>query len=257
MLKELLKVANRLDSLGLTKEADTIDAFIRKIADANVPPMAEGGTGGTGRTETNKEPANKNPAEILGVSNVQDVQSELISIQNALNNPQDLILGVNKDQTAIKAHESLMLVITQAIVEGIDFATQLSDVRESAADWVAWMNKGGRTPDPKSRKIYNFLTAAAGRLSAGKPVFDFKTSTLDVFENTELKLQDAKWVSYIAKDSRRAAIRDAWSNLSGGEDLSFDNYVLWWKSNKEDGKFSDGNAGGIAATIKRLKEESA
>ena len=252
MLKELLKVANRLDTLGLTKEADTIDAFIRKIADANVPPMAEGGTGGTGRTETNKD-----PAKILGVNSVQDVQSKLTSIQSALNNPQDLILGINKDPIAIDAYTSLSLVLTQAIIEGIDFATQLSDVRESAADWVAWMNKGGRTPDPNSKKIYDFLAAAAGRLSAGKPVFDFKTSTLNVFENTELKSQDAKWVSYIAKDRRRAAIRDAWSKLSGGDDLSFDNYVLWWKSNKKDGKFSDGNAGGIAATIKRLKEESA
>lgn len=31
MLKGLMKVANKLDSIGLTKEADTIDALIRKI----------------------------------------------------------------------------------------------------------------------------------------------------------------------------------------------------------------------------------
>ena len=32
MLKDLVKVANRLDSLGLTKEADTLDFFIQKEA---------------------------------------------------------------------------------------------------------------------------------------------------------------------------------------------------------------------------------
>lgn len=32
MLKELLKVANKLDALGLSKEADTVDSLIQKIA---------------------------------------------------------------------------------------------------------------------------------------------------------------------------------------------------------------------------------
>ena len=32
MIKNLVKVANRLDSLGLTKEADTLDAIIRKLS---------------------------------------------------------------------------------------------------------------------------------------------------------------------------------------------------------------------------------
>ena len=32
MIKELVKVATRLDALGLTREADAIDALIRKIA---------------------------------------------------------------------------------------------------------------------------------------------------------------------------------------------------------------------------------
>lgn len=34
MLKDLVKVANRLDSLGLTKEADILDSFVRKTAGA-------------------------------------------------------------------------------------------------------------------------------------------------------------------------------------------------------------------------------
>lgn len=32
MLKDLVKMASKLDTLGLSKEADTIDALIRKIA---------------------------------------------------------------------------------------------------------------------------------------------------------------------------------------------------------------------------------
>jgi hypothetical protein len=32
MLKDLLKVANKLDALGLSKEADTVDTLIQKIA---------------------------------------------------------------------------------------------------------------------------------------------------------------------------------------------------------------------------------
>jgi len=34
MLKELVKIANKLDSLGLTKEADVLDSFIQKTAAA-------------------------------------------------------------------------------------------------------------------------------------------------------------------------------------------------------------------------------
>ena len=262
MLKELLKVANRLDYLGLSKEADTIDAIIRKIADANIPPMAES----TVKVDTSPIADNKDPAKILGVKTVQDVQFQLTAIQNALNNPDDFILGKNKDETAIKAYKSLALVLGQAIVE-TDIATQLSDVRESANDWISWINKGGRTPDPASKRYYDFLAAAAGRLSAGKPVFDFKTSTLsalDVLENAELKSQlksqDAKWASYISQDKRRAPIRDAWSKFSlsqGSNNISsFDEYVLWWKTSKQSGVFDDGNAGGIAATIARLKVET-
>ena len=32
MLSKLAKIANRLDSIGLTKEADVLDAFIRKVS---------------------------------------------------------------------------------------------------------------------------------------------------------------------------------------------------------------------------------
>ena len=38
----LAKIANRLDSLGLTREADVLDAFIRKVAEDLTPPNPEG-----------------------------------------------------------------------------------------------------------------------------------------------------------------------------------------------------------------------
>ena len=38
MLKDLIKVSNRLDSLGLTKEADYLDAVIRKISGRKMVP---------------------------------------------------------------------------------------------------------------------------------------------------------------------------------------------------------------------------
>jgi hypothetical protein len=37
MLSKLAKIANRLDSLGLTREADVLDSFIRKVAAASEP----------------------------------------------------------------------------------------------------------------------------------------------------------------------------------------------------------------------------
>jgi len=43
MLSKLAKIANRLDSIGLTREADTLDSFMRKIAG--------GGWCGRGKTE--------------------------------------------------------------------------------------------------------------------------------------------------------------------------------------------------------------
>jgi len=46
MLKNLVKIANRLDSLGLSKEADVIDGLIQKMAtndwgDSYTSPMGE------------------------------------------------------------------------------------------------------------------------------------------------------------------------------------------------------------------------
>jgi hypothetical protein len=38
----LAKIANRLDSLGLTKEADILDAFIKKLAEDGIPAKPEG-----------------------------------------------------------------------------------------------------------------------------------------------------------------------------------------------------------------------
>jgi hypothetical protein len=50
MLSKLAKIANRLDSLGLTREADVLDSFIRKVAEdaaeagMNAPPATKDGT---------------------------------------------------------------------------------------------------------------------------------------------------------------------------------------------------------------------
>lgn len=37
MIKELLKIASKLDQVGLTKEADVIDSLIRKLAEEGEP----------------------------------------------------------------------------------------------------------------------------------------------------------------------------------------------------------------------------
>ena len=37
MIKELVKIASKLDEVGLTKEADVIDALIRKLAEEGEP----------------------------------------------------------------------------------------------------------------------------------------------------------------------------------------------------------------------------
>lgn len=36
MLKELIKIANKLDGIGLTKEADELDQIIRKLAEGDM-----------------------------------------------------------------------------------------------------------------------------------------------------------------------------------------------------------------------------
>ena len=42
MLSKLAKIATRLDSLGLTREADTLDSFMRKIAEDSEPFVPKG-----------------------------------------------------------------------------------------------------------------------------------------------------------------------------------------------------------------------
>jgi hypothetical protein len=59
MLKELLKVANHLDSLGLTKEADALDSIIYKIAG----PLVPGGIFALDPNEPIVYPANMKPLE--------------------------------------------------------------------------------------------------------------------------------------------------------------------------------------------------
>jgi len=41
MLKDLIKLANRLDDKGLTKEADYLDNIIRKMANSNMPSKSK------------------------------------------------------------------------------------------------------------------------------------------------------------------------------------------------------------------------
>lgn len=250
MLKDLVKVANRLDSLGLTREADLIDSYLAKKANANVAPTGQA-----------PQRVLKDPAEILNVTKAGDVQSRITDIQRALDNPQDLIFGKNKDQLAIKANRSLMLVLSQTIVD-TPIEEQLADVRTAAADWIRWATKDGVTMTDSNRITYDFLTAAAGKLSAGQPVFSFQSSDPSPAATRGGNSPDAKWEKYLSGNNRRSEIWNAWlnsrrsANLTSNEDLSFDSYILWWKSNKKDSKFKDSNAGGIDATITRLKEET-
>jgi hypothetical protein len=41
MLKDLIKIAGELDLLGLSKEADIVDALIRKVASPPLVDVAE------------------------------------------------------------------------------------------------------------------------------------------------------------------------------------------------------------------------
>jgi len=245
MLKDLVKVANRLDSLGLTREADIIDSYLAKKANTNSVPA-----------NSTPQKVLKDPAEILGVTKVGDVQTRLTAIGNALNNPRDMILGKNEDGTdknplAIKAYRSLILVLIQAIGE-TSIAEQLADVRTAAADWIQWAAKDRVAMTENNRITYDFLTAAAGKLSANQPVFSFPSGNS----------LDAKWQKYLSDDTRRNGVWNAWLNsrraagLNSPSDLSFDSFITWWKDNKKSGEFNDGNVGGIDATITRLKEET-
>ena len=242
MLKDLVKVANRLDSLGLTREADIIDSYLAKKANTN--PVSANST---------PQKVLKDPAEILGVTKVGDVQTRLTAIGNALNNPRDMILGKNEDGTdknplAIKAYRSLILVLIQAIGE-TSIAEQLADVRTAAADWIQW---AGANMTKDNRITYDFLTAAAGKLGANQPVFSFPSGNS----------LDAKWQKYLSDDNKRNGVWNAWLNsrraagFNSPSDLSFDSFITWWKDNKKSGEFNDGNVGGIDATIARLMEET-
>lgn len=55
MLKELVKVANKLDILGLTKEADVIDNMMRRIASSEETPYVEYGSGNYGIFHLNQK----------------------------------------------------------------------------------------------------------------------------------------------------------------------------------------------------------
>jgi hypothetical protein len=209
----------------------------------------------------------KDPAEILVVNNVGDVQTRLAAIQNALDNPKDMILGKNGDGTdknplAIKAYRSLILVLSQAIVK-TPILEQLADVRTAAADWIKWATKDGVTMTESNRITYDFLTAAAGKLEANQPVFSFQSSSQSPAATRGGNSPDAKWQKYLAGDNKRSGVWNSWFNsrraagLNSPSDLSFDSFIAWWKSNKKSGKFNDGNVGGITATEAILEKERA
>ena len=201
-----------------------------------------------------------NPAQILGIEDSKvGVQQKANDIQSALNNPDDLIFGINKDPVAIKAHQDLKTVLSKAAIGNLT----INDVRAAAASWVPWMTLGGATPNQQNRQIYNFLSAAAAKLNAGQPVFSFSAENAAVAQPVVTGgSQDNGWKKYIADDQRRAPIWDAWiasrnsARLTSPDDISFKNFVLWWKSNKADRQFVDNNVGGNAATIQRLKAET-
>lgn len=78
MLKDLIKIANKLDSLGLTKEADFLDNIIKKIAlEENILEykVAPGGEKFSKIIEEHKEGSEKTLAEQAALNNISDSES--------------------------------------------------------------------------------------------------------------------------------------------------------------------------------------
>ncbi len=112
-----------------------------------------------------------------------------------------------------------------------------------------------------NRKTYDFLIAAAERLQAGQPIFNLtvEKAAAPTKPASNVGYQDEGWKKYLAGDPKRAPVWEAWyanrtnSDLTAPDDMSFNSFVQWWKSEKADRRFTDRNIGGYAATIQRLK----
>lgn len=206
----------------------------------------------------------KPPAAILNIrDSLTGVQGMIGAIQAAMNNPEDIIFS-KKNPVAIAAYEGLKLVLAQSQPNlKISYDEQLSDVRQAAADWISWAKADKQTMNPADKNTYDFFAAAAAKLQAGQPIFSFAAEQPTTAKVSSNSSQDSKWSKYLAGDAKRAPAWDAWSamrtkaGMTEPDDLSFDNFVMWWKDSKANKKFSDGNTGGINATIAQLKAETA
>lgn len=206
----------------------------------------------------------KPPAAILNIrDSLAGVQGMIGAIQAAMNNPEDLIFK-QKNPVTIAAYEGLKLVLAQSQPNfNIPYEEQLSDVRQAATDWISWAKADKTTMNPADKNTYDFFTAAATKLQAGQPIFSFAAEQPTTAKASSNSSQDSKWSKYLADDLKRAPVWGAWSamrtnsGMTGPDDLSFDNFVMWWKDSKANKKFSDGNTGGVNATIAQLKAETA
>ena len=69
MLKQIIKIANKLDSLGMTKEADVLDSYLSKRADNASPPISSSNSPETVQSKMAYDFLKVDPKNMLELNN--------------------------------------------------------------------------------------------------------------------------------------------------------------------------------------------
>lgn len=167
MLSKLAKIANRLDSLGLTREADVLDAFIRKVATEATPA----GTNASPRAPSASGPI---AADQIYTTIANDACKWLISkAKDVLKTYPDIVTNPNAAKAALaiameevrvaKYGDDLGVGITEGNVTAnvpnfIPFLqnaikAQTKIIPQSAKDWDSYVSRTSGGQDVKDTWI--------------------------------------------------------------------------------------------------------
>ncbi len=202
MLKELVKIANRLDSLGLSKEADILDTWIEKMAE-------EAGVGGMSKDDPYQA--------MLRRQKLQEV-TQKAQTQKWDTREMDLAEQISKD---------VLLTIP-------------SHLRTSEATFKDMFMRSWSTKPPVRTGILPQVWKDTGSDMAKKMWDKYGQSVETGPEKTSPKPSGmhaqpatSAWDKYVAATPNGGAVKAAWMEYSSskGTAPSFSKFVEWYNSN--------------------------
>lgn len=185
-LRKLASIANKLDSLGLTKEADVLDRYIRKVAEApryNLPDADL-----ESLPESPEEVAAMKAKSVQPMMQNQTYGEGATSMRGVTNRPEDMVGTRYEVDNTLPAFQSTQMPSTQKDIKIREQLSQALSGNKKIYTPAEIKQDFGFSFDPTMGKAGNIAKIQSGLVSCG-----FKPGKIDGYwgMNTDLAFREA------------------------------------------------------------------